>query len=349
MNKTNIGWTQYSSNPIYAVNKETGKRGWYCTHVSPGCTNCYAETLNVGRWGNGLAYVAQNRDKAEFRLNEKELDAIISRKKPTLIFMLDMSDLFHEDMPIEFIDKVFATMALAQQHTFQVLTKRPEHMRAYVSDLRPPYVARRGQKVMYTDWQRGVKGRIFEIVVNTPIYRDWREANPSADLCGPEGLLSWPLSNVWLGTSVEDQKRADERIPILLDTPAVVRFLSIEPLLGEVNLAGHLRNGHLKGLHWCIVGGESGSNHRPMDMQWLELLSDQCWCAEIPLFVKQDSGQYPGQQGRISDELWAEKLMPHAYRGGAVLDESPAQHDRRRTGGLAARSGDSSGGDHEDA
>ena len=180
MNKTSIEWTDFSSNPLYVVDRETGKRGWFCEKVSPGCANCYASALNIRR-GTGHAYLPANRDKVEWRLNERELEAILRRRKPARIFMCDMTDLFHEDVPFGFIDQIWEAMRQAHQHTFQVLTKRPERMRLYL--------------------------------------RDWA-----------------PLPNVWLAVSVENQRMADERIPVLLDTPAAVRFLSCEPLLGPLDL-----------------------------------------------------------------------------------------------------------------
>jgi len=137
MNKTSISWTDFSSNPLYVVDKETGQRGWFCEKVSPGCAHCYASALNVRR-GTGHAYLSENRDKVEWRLNEREMEAILKRRKPTRIFMCDMLDLFHDDVPDAFIDRVFATMALAREHTFQLLTKRPERMRMYLNDIERP-------------------------------------------------------------------------------------------------------------------------------------------------------------------------------------------------------------------
>src|SRR3972149_887306 len=117
MNKTGIEWTDFSSNPIYALNKEIGKRSWFCEKVSPGCAHCYAATLNR-RWGNGLDYLPANRDKVEFRLDERELQRILRRRKPTRIFVGDMLDLFHDEIPDEFIQRVFITMEAAPHHVF---------------------------------------------------------------------------------------------------------------------------------------------------------------------------------------------------------------------------------------
>lgn len=118
-------------------------------------------------------------------------------------------------------------------------------------------------------------------------------------------LNSWP-DNVWLGVSAEDQQRADERIPILLSIPAKVRFISLEPLLGPINIDSDRANP----IHWAIVGGESGPNHRLCEVSWIQSIADQCKAAEIPCFIKQDSHRLPGQQGRIPDDLWAIKELP---------------------------------------
>src|SRR3990167_9127804 len=123
MNRTSIEWTDFSSNPIYAVDRETGKRGWFCEKISPGCSSCYASALNVRR-GTGHEYLPENRDKVEFRLNERELEAILRRRKPARIFVGNMLDLWHEDIPDEFLREIFRTMFDAQQHIFQLLTKR---------------------------------------------------------------------------------------------------------------------------------------------------------------------------------------------------------------------------------
>jgi len=310
MNKTGIEWTDFSSNPLYVVDKETGKRGWFCEKVSPGCANCYASALNVRR-GTGHVYLPANRDKVEWRLNERELQAILRRRKPTRIFMCDMTDLFHEDVPDVFLQQVFVTMEGARRHTFQVLTKRPERMRQLLTD--------------------------------------------GAFRSGIESAFgSWPLPNVHLGVSVENQRMADERIPMLLDTPAAVRFLSCEPLLGPLDVrrwmcsnwpyheAGHGcgGRGQQPRISWVIVGGETGPgsaerklvercDHRfgfggvatvsidppdccpgchgtgwrpkPQALEWVRSLRDQCVAAGVAFFFKQWGGRTPTSGGRLLD------------------------------------------------
>lgn len=272
-----IEWTDFTSNPIYAVNKATGKRGHFCVKISPGCAFCYAAAINTSArgFGNGLDFVEKNRDKVQFVLNAQELAAIRRRKKPAKIFLGDMTDLFQQDIPDEYLDALFATMALSPQHTFQILTKRPERMRNYLNDLK-------------------TSRRIASLSgYSTPesLEEEWR---------------LWPLPNVWLGVSAEDQQRADERIPLLLQTPAAVRFVSYEPALGRVNwrrflhaaCRGDVRSGHLcnlchdvygVSLDWIIVGGESGrgAHIRAFDIDWARNVVQQCQAAGVACFVKQ--------------------------------------------------------------
>ncbi len=298
---TPIEWTDASWNPVRARNLETGKVGWFCTHASDGCRFCYAETFNR-RLGTGIDYRAQDRDKVEIFLDEKTLQQPLHWRRPRRIFTLSMSDLFGEFIDDEWIDRVFAVMALCPQHTFQVLTKRAGRMREYA-------LAHNGMG-------------------NGPICRAIN-AIP-AGLGNRHGALEMPLPNVWLGVSVEDQPRADERIPLLLDTPAAKRFLSCEPLLGPIDLtrlcvlpqkpgsirAGihvdALRNKHcesglprgLGGIDWIICGGESGPGARPMDPVWARSLRDQCQAAGTAFFMKQwgewhpDALRYTDTQGR---------------------------------------------------
>lgn len=252
-----IGWTDATWNPV------TG-----CSHVSPGCVNCYAEALSLRFGRSTKPWTAQNAPE-NVKLHPERLRDPLTWRTPKRVFVNSMSDLFHELVPRAFLDDCFGVMAKAHAHTFQILTKRADRMLEYFS--------------------RPDTGRLFP--------------------------------NVWLGVSVEDQRRADERIPLLLRTPAVVRFISAEPLLAPVSFrwaawhdwkrgqsVGHLDG--LRGIHWIIVGGESGANHRPMEVAWAEEIAAQCAEANVALYVKQDSGPRPGKQGRLSDALWARKEYP---------------------------------------
>jgi len=273
--RTSIEWTNRSWNPT---------RG--CTRVSEGCRNCYAERQAARQCGDGRPYhglvkltKAGPRWTGEVALVYENLEDPLSWRAPQLVFVDSMSDLFHEKVPDEYIALVFAVMAAAPRHTFQILTKRPERMRTLLS-----YEA------------------FWGYVTLQGMERFWglREL-AMLDL----GVAS-PLPNVWLGTSVENQAAADERIPQLIETPAAVRFLSCEPLLGPVEIGDEA----LDRLHWVIAGGESGPRARPIDVEWAHDLRAQCGFAGVPFFMKQASGPRPGMQGELPDDLWLTKEMP---------------------------------------
>lgn len=250
--KTKIEWTDATWNPV------TG-----CTQVSPGCDHCYALTFAERFRGTPGHYFENGFD---VQMRPEKLAQPLRWEKPRRIFVNSMSDLFHADVPDKYIAQTFAVMALAQQHTFQVLTKRHARMRALLNSL----------DFMDT------------------VYEFFRAGRPRG---GPlDGLdrLPWPLPNVWLGVSVEDQQWANIRVPILLGTPATVRFLSCEPLLGPVDLRRAIEPNFARGgwrdlsrLHWVIAGGESGRGARPMHPDWARSLRDQCTSAGITFHFKQ--------------------------------------------------------------
>jgi len=197
-----------------------------------------------------------------------------------------MADVFHKDVPMEALARAWAVMAATPQHVYQILTKRHGRMHAVLSDPDGEF--------------QGTVG-------------EWRYLNGETDttvLTPEDPSWGWPLPNVHLGVSVEDQKAADLRLPALERTPATVRFISAEPLLGPVNLDRYLfqdRAGR-PSISWVIVGGESGAGARPMELDWVRSLVTQCQNAAVPVFVKQDSGPRPGMQGRIPDELWLKEF-----------------------------------------
>lgn len=285
MSASAIEWTDRVWNPT------TG-----CTQISPGCAHCYAKTFAARLQAMGQPKYQNDGGKGSgpgfaLTLHPDVLEEPLRWKKPSRVFVNSMSDLFHEDVPFEFIDRVFAVMALAYQHTFQILTKRPERMRQYLGEWRYTHVELAGKEMGYQFTRR-------------PQYGDW------------------PLPNVWLGVTVENQRWADERIPILLDTPAAVRFVSAEPLLGRVDLEDHLplplaANHEWRpcvcaeidpadrpcvvcvarlGLDWVIVGGESGPKHRPFNPDWARSIVAQCRDAGVAAFVKQMGGFRPGNK-----------------------------------------------------
>ncbi|MFC4506150.1 MULTISPECIES: DUF5131 family protein [Streptomyces] len=298
---TSIEWTDSTWNPV------TG-----CTKVSPGCDNCYAETF-AERWRGTAGHHFENG--FDITLRPDRLRLPMTWRTPRRVFLDSMSDLFHTDIPDHYIAQAFAVMALTPQHTYQVLTKRHGRMKTLLS--RPTFwhlVAKQGREHF------------------TGCQQDWLAVGA---MLGGE-----PLPNVWLGVSVEDQKWADIRIPALLGTPAAVRFLSCEPLLGPVDLkravitrgserghgltasfvhaAGCCENG-LHGIDWVITGGESGPRARPMHPQWARHLRDQCEWAGVPFFLKQwgafapeDHGHDHGRVALIDTQgrSWTEREAP---------------------------------------
>lgn len=282
--KTSIEWTDATWNPV---------RG--CSRVSQGCVNCYAETIAARFSDEGAAFhLYADRSKSGSKwtgkvalVAEHLLDPLRWRK-PRMIFVNSMSDLWHENLRADDQAEVYGVMAAAWWQTFQVLTKRPENRCDAFAD---PMFAKEVEA-------RGAKHFI------------------------PSGLekFTWPLPNVWEGVSVEDQKTADERIPLLLQTPAAIRFVSYEPALGPVDFTkiavsdGTKRNsltGMFYGqraetpdgkvalidiqtephLDWIIAGGESGPGARPAHPDWFRSVRDQCEAAGVAFFFKQ-RGEY---------------------------------------------------------
>ncbi|MEE8551434.1 MAG: phage Gp37/Gp68 family protein [Gemmatimonadota bacterium] len=269
-----IEWTDAVWNPVVG-----------CSPVSSGCFRCYAAKEAIRLAGNPHPAVRSAYEgtsemrgtgpgrRAVFtgvvRCLPERLEQPMRWRKPRRVFVNSMSDLFHPDVPFEFIDQVFAVMGITPQHTYQILTKRPERMAEYMTEWASP-------GAIAAETGSGCDGN-----------RSWPFIRPD-DLAA-----RWPLPNVWLGTSVEDQAAADERVPYLLSTPAAVRFLSCEPLLGAVFLDEWLLESEpphppvVDGLHWIIVGGESGPGARPCSVAWVRDLVDQGRFAGVPTFVKQ--------------------------------------------------------------
>jgi len=332
---TGIEWTDATWNPI---------RG--CSRVSDGCRHCYAETqaarvISMDR-GRGIPNGQGSYDgllakggqwNGSIKVVESVMEQPLRWKRPRMIFVNSMSDLFHENVPCEVIDRIFDVMARASQHTFQILTKRPARMRDYLDGCSLALDSKGQQQFIASDGSSHV----------------------------------WPLPNVWIGVSIEDQASADERIPMLLDTPAAVRWLSMEPLLGPVDIAKWLspwtcsdccyhgaegdsgpslcsscgvateyspalgsdrcpacgdddgtcstvgascpRCQSVEGwsrdcgfkfpnqdeyIHWVVVGGESGVKARPMHPDWARSLRDQCADAGVPFLFKQWGEWAPG-------------------------------------------------------
>lgn len=317
MGKTSIEWTEHSINPFRATNKlnvaqgndgkdEQPRHGHFCVKISDGCKNCYSSRMQP-RFST-FEFVMKNRDKVSLWLDESKLLEVLHRRKPTTYFWCDMTDMFLEDYPDEWIDKCFATMALTPQHTHQVLTKRAERMYRYFATSNVIWEKPRTREPVHS------KDRIDDVLNAASAI--------ASDRISDLELLSiqdrWPLPNVHLGVSVEDQKTADERIPWLLKTPAAVRWVSYEPALGPVDFTALpsasgigrcldcLSNAGVdpgalipSKLDWIVVGGESGPGARPFDIQWARDAIAQCKTAGVPCFVKQ-LGSIP----MVNEEEW---------------------------------------------
>lgn len=296
MSKTAIDWTDYSWNPVSG-----------CTAVSEGCRTCYAKSIAMRFKGtkafpNGFAVT----------LHPERVEQPLHWRDPKRVFLCSMGDLFHEDVPDEFIEKVFGVMGMAPQHTFQVLTKRPDRMLTW-----------------FAGRSHGLC--VARAVDYLPLPRKARAG--ALDRIGPG--WPWPLPNVHIGVTAENQEMADERIPLLLQVPAAVRFVSVEPMLGPVDLgslswvslprsvhgdwpvgnhvmaspgihrayvnphgavSAHVGDGLLgikpdemdwcRKLDWVIAGGETGPGARPMNPDWVGALADQCQAADVPFFFK---------------------------------------------------------------
>lgn len=294
-----ISWADYTANPIQFRDRETGKRVWFCVHVSPGCSNCYAESL-AHRYG-GYAFEAPNLAKVEPYLDEQVLTQMLRFKPaPSIIsgrysaaygpdmgmfyknnrpraavFLGDMTDLFAPWVTDEWLDRIFAVCALRQDVDWMFLTKRAPRMREYLSAFA---------------WRHRI-GDVLDHARGT-----WSNVDAANWLALERGVLP----NVFLGVSVEDQRRADERIPELLTTPAAVRYVSYEPALGPVDWCKGIgdwgsrtgpRGTTLDGVSLVIFGGESGGTRespaRPCDLSWGRAALAQCRAAGVAFHWKQ--------------------------------------------------------------
>jgi protein gp37 len=229
--KSSIEWTDYTWNPI------TG-----CTKVSPGCLNCYAERMTKRLQGMGQSNYANG---FELTIHEKSLEIPFRWKRPSMVFVNSMSDLFHERVPLAFINKVFAIIRSTSHHRYQVLTKRAE--------------------------------RLAEL----------------------DQYLEWP-QNLWMGVSVENADY-QYRIDCLRKTSAKIKFVSIEPMIGPIPQL------KLKAIDWVILGGESGPGARPIRIEWVKDVKDQCILNGIPFFFKQWGGKNKKKSGRkLEGRIWSQ-------------------------------------------
>lgn len=287
-----------------------------CSLESPGCSNCYAMKLAGTRLRNhpsrqGLTVETKNGPvwNGEVRFNEQWLDQPLRWKAPRMIFVCAHGDLFHPAVQEEWIDRVFAVMAYAEQHTFLVLTKRADRMRTYFST--PIHYLRfRWARCLVNIWGGDDPDVVFDAVAHA------------------EGVLP----NVWLGVSIEDRKRMLERAPLLRDTPAALRWWSAEPLLGDL---GDIADDLLP--DWAVVGGESGADARPMNIHAVRRFRDRMLGARRPFFFKQwgewlptesaDQPLYRGEHRHLGVSWHAFKVGKKAagrMLDGVLYDQYPA-------------------------
>ncbi|QBQ50111.1 phage Gp37/Gp68 family protein [Brevundimonas naejangsanensis] len=327
--KTHIEWTDATWNVV------TG-----CAIVSPGCTNCYAMKLAGTRLRdhpsrNGLTTDSKAGPvwNGQVRFNTGWLTQPLRWTKPRKVFVCAHGDLFHEGVTDDQLDQIFAVMALAPQHVFQVLTKRPKRMHDYLL----AFTAERLSKALRAFVHAGEKAT-------------------QADR-----FIPLPLPNVWMGVSAEDQTRANERIPVLLETPAAIRWVSAEPLIGPLDLTAIddgfsdprnvLRSFSAQlqaaqytesidlcidtpGLDWVVVGGESGAGSRPMHPGWARDLRDQCADAGVPFLFKQWGDWTPGENAQNTigrtvetadwfNDAWNYQTLTPASAEGMYIDDEP--------------------------
>lgn len=312
---TSIQWTDETWNPV------TG-----CTKVSQGCKNCYADDVHTKRHiafqeGKLQAIPQYAHPFSTIQLHPERLEDPAHWRRPRKIFVNSMSDLFHEGVPDEFIWRIFQNMTgSAKHHTFQILTKRPERMHQLLNQ---PKKCPEG----------------------------WVTHNGNSPVAyGGDGIVlggEWPLPNVWLGVTAENQKTFDERVKLLRGTPAIVRFLSCEPLLGPIDLKfptiyeslqvskpeitrQQIRAQSLNpeaicghGIHWVICGGESGSDARPMHPDWARSLRDQCMRAGVPFFFKQWGQWSPVPPANIRNTEWGTLELDGKY----TSHTTPAEYE----------------------
>lgn len=337
--RSRIEWTDATWCPIVAIRKDDGKVGFHCEKVSPACEHCYAETFNKRRLparGTGLPYTRSSRDKVTIAIDEPTLLKPLKWRKLRRIFVESTSDLFADFVPFEMIDSVFAVMSLCPQHTFQLLTKRPDRMAEWFAHEHRDTIIDAQAFLIKTEGHIGDYHRDFYAF---PITR-------------------LPLPNVWLGATVEDQPRADERIPHLLRCPAAVRFLSAEPLLGPIDLNNTIQTalkamgieyaGKVNGLggkpfiHQVIVGGESGHGARPMHPDWARSLRDQCKYSGMAFFMKQWGEYCPVREWICREKISNQFSWRAQLHNGSEIQREPdhvwhyEEHDPKNDSEYAA-------------
>ncbi len=272
-----------------------------CSVVSPGCANCWAETVSHRFSMTHLPWTPENAAE-NVALHPARLEEPLHWRKPQVVAVNLNGDLFHKEVPFEFIDKVFAVMALCPQHTFLLLTKRI------------------GRAVDYYS-----RGNCDDYPRETDVHiameeRGWQSRDDILTYALPGSIVpndpAWPLSNLWLGTSVEDQATWDSRVRDLLTCAAAGRFVSIEPLLGPIQFG----RAYIADTDWIVVGAESGPRARPMELDWVRSIRDQCRDTDVPMWLKQC--------------MVGHKRVNMPMLDGVVYDQLPEELDRTAPGAV---------------
>lgn len=291
---------------IHIAARMAGHVGPHCERVSSGCINCYAESGNhrcLPVNGTGLPYDRRARDLVDPFVDQNILGQPLSWKKPCKVFVENQSDLFGEWVELRMIDEVFAMMAMCPHITFQVLTKRAATMLEYLIAERTP------EGIMENMRAHGI----------------------------PAAAIRWPLPNVWIGVSAEDQKTWDDRTAFLETSPAAVRFISLEPQLAYVDVAPVLRRNNI---NWLIQGGESGAGARPFDIAWPRHAAAQCKASGVALFVKQ-LGAIP----MMDESHWYQEIN---HPGGVHIPLKPKNAKHLPAGFVPLAFADRKGGDWDE-
>jgi protein gp37 len=280
---TGIEWTHV---PGYRGATWNPVRG--CTKISPGCKHCYAETF-AERW-RGIAGHPYEQG-FDLRLVPEKLDEPIRKRDPRAYFVNSMSDLFQQGVPFEFVAATFGVMAATQRHIHMILTKRADRMAEFMQRVRDH---------SDSDWLKDSRHPFHNI--QSRLFMEGQ---------------AWPLPNVWLGVSVEDRKYGLPRIDILRETPAAIRFLSVEPLLedlGDIDLTG---------IHWVVIGGESGNGARVCNVQWIHNVVAQCRKWGVAVFVKQVGSWAIAPADPRNVDMDRDRLHTISRKGGDINDLPP--------------------------
>ena len=323
-----IEWTGETLNPVRArLRSDPTRVGWHCEHASPGCLHCYAESRNVsGRCnlGTRLPYKPGHRKDVEIFLDEKVLLRPLKWRKPRTIFWGSMTDLFAGFVTDAMLDRMFAVMALTPHHTHQVLTKRADRMRAYFAD---SSIVRRVCTIAASLRYEGAPDpdrfpkRFNAVMQPSQKLVAWTAPGGCADAHfrrsepgrAYPSWVQWPLPNVWLGVSVEDQQRAEERREDFRETPAGVKFVSYEPALGPVDWTGW------EFVQQIISGGESGPKARPHHPDWHRATRDFCASRGIAYFFKQWGEFRPCTEAELKQASGATRVGTDPFSASSYM------------------------------